>query len=202
MIKTGLLLFLSMLLGFQEATPPAKWQLIKEDQDIKVYTTDAGTSGFKSIKVEAVFEGTLDKFLAIVVDVENQPNWVYGSRQASLLKQVSNREILYYVETDLPWPASDRDSVIRMRIKEDRAQNSLTIISAGEPRSFPLQENKVRVPQYGAQWEVRAVGKDKLSISYLLQVDPGGILPSWIVNLFVSKGPYETFRNLSEQLKK
>lgn len=201
MIQIGILFFLSVLMGLQTA-PPTKWQLVKEDPDLKVYTAVSGSGGFKSIKVDAVFEGSWDKFMAIVFDVESQPNWVYGTRQASILKKVSNQEILYYVDTDLPWPASDRDSVIRMRIKENRAGNILTITSEGEPRSYPLQKNKVRVPRYGAKWEVREVGKDKLSFSYLLQVDPGGSLPSWIVNLFVSKGPYETFRNLAQLLKK
>jgi START domain len=201
MIQMGILIYLSLLLGLQVADDP-KWQLVKEDQDLRVYTAVAGSGSFKSIKVEAVFEGSWDKFMAIVLDIENQPNWVYGTRRASLLKQVSNREILYYVETDLPWPASDRDTVIRMRIKENRPGNILTVTSVGEPRSFPLQENKVRVDRYGAKWEVKALGKDKLSFSYQLQVDPAGNLPGWIVNLFVSKGPYETFRNLSGLLKK
>lgn len=200
MTPMAILLMLSMLLGLQERAP-AEWQLVKEEPDLKVYTA-AGSEGFKSIKVEAVFEGSLDKFVAILLDIESQPQWVYGTRKASLIRKISNREILYYVETDLPWPASDRDAVIRMRIKEDPARKTLTVTSAGAPRAFPLQDKKVRVPQYGASWEVRMVGKDKLSFSYLLQVDPGGSLPSWIVNLFVSKGPYETFRNLSGLLKK
>jgi hypothetical protein len=49
---------------------------------------------------------------------------------------------------------------------------------------------------------VAAAGHDQISITYQLQVDPDGSLPAWIVNLFVSKGPYETFRNLSALLKK
>jgi hypothetical protein len=196
-----LLIYLSMMLGLQVATPPA-WQLVREGHGIQVYTAEAGGSDFKAIKVVAVFEGTWEKFMAIVVDVANQPKWVYGTRRASIIKKVGSREMVYQVETDLPWPATDRHTIIRMKIKEDLADNILTITSVGEPQALPAPEKMIRVPQYGAKWEVRKVGKDKLSFTYLLEVNPGGSLPPWIVNLFVSKGPYETFHNLSGLLKK
>jgi hypothetical protein len=189
------------LSGLQVAAQP-KWQLVKDAHGIQVYTASTASSGFKSIKVNAVFEGTWQKLIAILLEVESQPQWVYGTRQAYLLKKVNNQEILYYVETELPWPAQNRDTIIRMRIHENRARNRLTITSVGEPQALAIQEKKVRVPHFKANWEVTMVGKDRISLSYLLDADPGGSLPAWIVNLFISKGPYETFRKLSELLKK
>ena len=35
-----------------------------------------------------------------------------------------------------------------------------------------------------------------------MQVDPSGLLPAWLVNMFVSKGPYQTLKMLREQVKK
>jgi hypothetical protein len=32
-------------------------------------------------------------------------------------------------------------------------------------------------------------------------VDPAGSLPNWMVNLFITKGPYETFVKLREEVK-
>jgi hypothetical protein len=178
-----------------------RWQLVKEGHGIRIYTAVSGPRDFKSIKAVAVFEGTLEKFIAVVLDIENQPNWVYGTRRSAILKKVSNREILYYVETDLPWPASNRDAVIRTRVKENQADNLLSVTAVGEPRAYPTQDKLVRVPHFSATWQVRTVGKNKLSLTYLLDVNPGGSLPPWIVNLFVTKGPYESFRKLSGLLK-
>ena len=178
-----------------------RWQLVKEGHGIRIYTAVSGPRDFKSIKAVAVFEGTLEKFITVVLDIENQPNWVYGTRRSAILKKVSNREILYYVETDLPWPASNRDAVIRTRVKENQADNLLSVTAVGEPRAYPTQDKLVRVPHFSATWQVRTVGKNKLSLTYLLDVNPGGSLPPWIVNLFVTKGPYESFRKLSGLLK-
>jgi hypothetical protein len=199
-LRNGLLL-LVMLMGLPVAATP-QWQLIKEDRGIKVYTAPAGRADFKSIKAVAVFEGTVEKFQAILLDVGRQPAWVYGTRQAYLVKKVSNQEILYYVETQLPWPAANRDAVIRMKIKGNPATNTLTVSSVGEPQALPRQEKKVRVPHFAAQWEIKGLSKNRISITYLLELDPGGRLPPWMVNLFISKGPYETFRNLAGLLKK
>ena len=195
------LLYICLLLGLP-ATAGPQWHLIKEGHGIKVYTAATGPGAYKSIKAKAVFTGTVEKFRALLLDIAKQPQWVYGTRHAHLIKKVNHQELLYYVETALPWPAANRDAVIRMRLKENKALHTLTVTSVGEPQAFPVQDGKVRVPHFNARWEVKPAGKDKISLTYLLDIDPGGSLPAWITNLFLSKGPYETFRNLSDQLKK
>jgi hypothetical protein len=192
------LLYIGLLL----ATAGPQWHLIKEGHGIKVYTAATGPGAYKSIKAEAVFTGTMETFKTLLLDIAKQPQWVYGTRHAHLIKKVNNQELLYYVETALPWPADNRDAVIRMRLRENKALQTLTVTSVGEPQALPVQDSKVRVPHFDARWEVKPAGKDKISLTYLLDIDPGGTLPAWITNLFISKGPYETFRNLSDQLKK
>ncbi|MGV3503513.1 MAG: START domain-containing protein [Adhaeribacter sp.] len=190
-----LLIVIPLWLKLPEQRPA--WSLIKQGHGITVYTASAGTTGFKAIKATAVFEGTIGRFREILLDVEGQPDWVYGTARAFTLKKISKQELVYYVETDLPWPASNRDSVVRMKVREDPAKGLLTVVSEGEPQAYPEQDKKVRVPHFSARWEVRNLGENKLGLTYLLQVDPGGTLPAWIVNLFASQGPYESFRKLS-----
>jgi len=48
---------------------------------------------------------------------------------------------------------------------------------------------------------VRDAGANKIQVRYFLNIDPGGAIPAWITNLFITKGPYETFVNLAKQLK-
>jgi hypothetical protein len=40
-----------------------------------------------------------------------------------------------------------------------------------------------------------------IHINYEVEVDPGGSIPGWIANMFVDKGPFETFSNLAKKLK-
>ena len=36
--------------------------------------------------------------------------------------------------------------------------------------------------------------------AYYNKINPGGTLPAWIVNMFASKGPMETFSNLRKKM--
>jgi hypothetical protein len=49
---------------------------------------------------------------------------------------------------------------------------------------------------------ITPLGPHHVKILYTLRTDPGGDLPAWLFNLFVTKGPTESFKNLQEQLKK
>ena len=179
----------------------ADWQLVKEKNGIRVYTSGSETKAIKSIKVTGVFEGTPQKLWAIVQDVEKQKEWVYGTKSSHLIERISPSELLYYVETEVPWPVSNRDVPIRMKMSEDKASQTLVISTVGLPGAVPASSDKVRVPHYAARWEVKAVSNDKIKVDYYLNLNPGGAIPPWIANMFITKGPFETFANLRELLK-
>src|SRR4051812_10783283 len=88
------------------------WELDKTKNGIQVFTTKENTSKFKSVKVEAAFKGNLEKLVQILMHVENNKRWVYNTKQAYLLCRYSNNDILYYAETSLPFPLSNRDMAI------------------------------------------------------------------------------------------
>lgn len=187
-------------MGLPLVTQPA-WQLVKDKKGIKVYTANSKVTHLKAVRVTAVVDGTLEKLISIFKDVENQKRWVYGTKQSYSIKRINDNEILYYVETGLPWPVNNRDIAILMKIKKERAKNQLKVTMMGAPSAIPLNKGKERVSYFSGIWIVKAINKDKISIDYILDVDPGGQMPSWAVNLFIAKGPYQTFSKLSEILK-
>jgi len=46
------------------------------------------------------------------------------------------------------------------------------------------------------------MGTDQVKVVYTIHVDPGGDLPSWLVNMFATEGPLHIFRNLRAELQK
>lgn len=87
-----------------------------------------------------------------------------------------------------------------MKISESPEGNIL-IDTEGEPEATPPTDGNVRVPYFSGKWSFQRVGSDKIKLTYVLNVDPGGSLPSWIVNRFAAKGPLDTVSKLSRQLK-
>ena len=196
MLVGALLLFSSL----SQAQVPSgtNWELVKEGKGIQVFTAPAGSSGRKYIKATAALTGSLSKVQAVFRDIAGQKAWVYGTRQAYLIQKTDDNHLLYYNETALPWPASNRDVAIHMTLKEDPAHHTLAITQEGAPNAAPVHKGIVRVPHLEGTWKFREDDKGQLQVEYYLDIDPGGSLPNWVVNLFVAKGPYETLVKLQE----
>ena len=102
----------------------------------------------------------------------------------------------------MPWPMSNRDAVVHLTMNKDSLNRFLKISAIGEPRLIPEKSGKVRVPRSSVSWYVTMPTAKTIHIIYTFEADPGGNLPSWMVNMFADKGPYESFKKLSEILKK
>ena len=195
-------LFLYLVGAALQGQTQSGWQLSKEKNGIKIFTKKADSSSFKAIKVECVFEGTWEKLSAILMDIKLQEQWVYRSKKAYLIKKIAANEVLYYTETSLPWPISHRDATVRMKLYYDPKSKLNRVLSVNEPKVLPEKKGLIRIQHYKATWEVKPVEKGKIAINYFLEVDPAGSLPAWVVNMFITTGPYETFAKLAELLKK
>ena len=176
------------------------WQLSREGNDIKVYTKKAANSNFKSVKVECILTGTIERLVAILKNVDGNKKWVYNTKLTRLIRTVSNNEFIYYAETSLPWPLSNRDMVINMLFSMDSAHKTLSVKATGITDEEETKNGIVRIPYFNGLWEVAATDDTHIRISYTLSVDPGGSVPAWAYNKFVSKGPYNTFNNLAQLL--
>jgi hypothetical protein len=80
--------------------------------------------------------------------------------------------------------------------------NTLKVIATGVPDAIPSKKGIVRIRTFNAIWNVKSIGNNQLLIQYFLNVHPGGNVSPAISNMFVSKGPFQTFKNLSVLLKK
>lgn len=178
------------------------WELKLDKQNIKVYTKTQENSNLKAIKVSCELNTTLTKLTAVVFDVNAGTEWVYSTKLCSLIRQVSPTELYYYSEVSLPWPFSNRDFVAHLVAKQDPVTKVVTINGPVAPDLVPEKKGIVRVEKSFGRWIITPRAKDLVHLEYMLETDPGGSIPAWLVNMFVTKGPYETFKKLKEQLNK
>ena len=179
-----------------------KWKLSKNKDGIKVYVAENPKSKFKSIKVECTLHGTFDKLIAVLTNVDRLKDWAYNIKTSYLIKKITPYDLYYYMETSIPWPMSNRDAVVHLRIMKDSLQRFVKISAISEPLFIPERDDKVRIPRSNVNWYVTMPAKNTISIIYTFEADPGGNLPAWVANSFADKGPYESFKKLSEMLRK
>jgi hypothetical protein len=178
------------------------WDLRTENDGIKVYTKTFKDSKFKAIRVELDLQATLSQLVSLLMDVNTSAEWVYATKTSVLLKQISPNELIYYSEVKLPWPISNRDFIARLTVSQDAKTKVVTIDGPVLPDYVPMKDGIVRVTRSQGQWIITPVGPNHLKVVYWLRSDPGGDIPAWLFNLFVTKGPTESFKNLQAQLKK
>ena len=199
-IKLFILSF--FLLGVLIAFSQPSWKLTKNKDGIQVYQRDAKNSNFKNIKVECTLPGSYDKLIGIITNVNRYKEWVYNNKTTSLLKRVNGYEFYYYSETFLPWPLDNRDAVMHTRISKDSLNRFMKINSTAVPTYMAKKSGKVRIMSSDINWYVTRASANSIRIVYTFETDPGGNVPSWLVNNFADKGPFESFKKLGELLKK
>ena len=203
-MMTRTILFTFILLGFFPLSGRSQddWKLKTDKDGINIFTRTFPDSKFKAIKVVVELDATLSQMVAVVLDVNTGAQWVYSTKSSVLLKQVSPSELYYYSEVSIPWPAANRDFIAELRAVQDSHSRVVTIYGPIFPDYLPVKKDIVRVRRSEGKWIISPLGKGKIKVEYTLRVDPGGDLPAWLVNMFVTKGPFESFRKLKEQLQK
>ena len=178
------------------------WTLKLDKENIKVYTKTQENSNLKAIRVGCELNTTLTRLTAVVLDASAGAEWVYSTKSSTLLKQISPSELIYHSEVSLPWPFSNRDFVAHLIARQDPATKIVTIDGPVDPHYIPEKKGIVRVEKSFGKWIISPRAPNLVHLEYTLETDPGGSIPAWLVNLFVTKGPFETFKKLKEQLNK
>jgi hypothetical protein len=200
MIKLFLFIWFSSVFLFGHTQ--SEWVLRKEKEGIFIYDLKTDSSKFNSIKVEAELPGRAEDLVSILLDVRNHYKWAYGTKSASLLQRISDKEIIFYKQINSPGlVVSDRDVVIRMKVIHNSGSKSIQVESRAISDFIPPKKNLVRVPLSNEKWIITPLASQRLKINYFLEIDPGGALPPVLVNLFITKGPFESFTSLRELLR-
>lgn len=191
-----------LFFGGLSARAQDDWKLRTQKEGISIFTRTFPDSKFKAIKVECELDATLSQVTAVILDVNTGAEWVYSTKSSVLLKQVSPSELYYYSEVSIPWPASNRDFIAQLKAVQDPASHVVTVYGPVFPDYLPVKKDIVRVRHSEGKWVLMPLGQRRVKIIYTLRADPGGDLPAWLVNMFVTKGPLESFKKLKEHIKK
>jgi hypothetical protein len=192
-----LILNLTALFGFSQD----EWELREQKDDIKVYSQIKSQTKIEKLKVEFLLNAKLSDLAAFLLDIPNYFSWSYNTKLSYILKQVSPGELYFYKEVKLPWPMSNRDLIVHLKILQDSVSKVMTISGTSLPDFIPPKQDIVRIRFSNENWIVTPKNKTTLQITYYLDIDPGETTPAWLVNLFATKGPLESFKSLSDQVK-
>jgi hypothetical protein len=181
---------------------PANWILKDNSDGISIFTGDVANSKVKAIKVECELNATLAQVVAALMDVKSSEEWLYHTASNYIVRQVSPSELYYYSLVEMPWPVSNRDFIAHLIVSQDPVTKVVTIDAPCVADMVPLKDKVVRIANSKGKWVLTPIGKDHVKIVYTLHADPGGSIPAWLTNLFVTQGPSQSFKKLKVHLQK
>jgi len=182
------------------------WELQtpQNEASVKVWTQSEQGTNFKAFRGEVIINAPLDQVVSVIRDTPNVPQWYYKSKLAKQLKRLNDHQSLNYSVTDLPWPVSDRDLVILATVSND-SDGGVTIQMRAQPDAYPPQIGLIRVPRLEGFWKLQPQHSDtsQPSVKVTLQIstEPGGDIPSWLVNAMVVDMPFNSLKNLKERVE-
>ena len=191
----SLLLMLSCALS---SYSQSDWKLEKDASGIQVYTRIVSVSSIKEYKAITLMKTSLKSLVHKIIDGEHLKDWNYKTTKSRLLEKKSDNECLVYMYNDLPWPAKNRDHVSELKV--DVISNSLTKISIKSvPEKLTEKRGVIRVINFSGFWLLEKT-KFGVKVTQQMHGDPGGSLPTFIINSMLVSAPFNTFKLLREQL--
>lgn len=198
----SLIIVFMLMASFTHAQTIGNWELKESTDGIKIYTADIADSKIKGIKVECLLNATLSQVTAALMDIKNSEEWLYHTAGNYLIKQVSPSELYYYSLIEMPWPVSNRDFIAHLKVTQDPVTKVVTMNAPCVPDMVPVKDKIVRITNSKGKWVITPVGDDKVKILYTLNADPGGSVPAWLTNLFVTQGPSQSFKKFKAHVQR
>ena len=198
-MKKKLFLSCLFLFGLSAAMAQGKWELKKNQDGIAVYTRKAAKGSIKELRVVCELDATKAQLISTIENIADYNSWVYSNKKSTILKMITPQNIIYYTQSHLPWPIKDRDLIVELNITP--TPDVLNIQAKSLPDYLPKENDYIRVPYSFAQWKVTQGADNKLKVDYTFSIDPGGSIPSWIVNATLTIGPFNSFVRLKQILK-
>ena len=170
------------------------WELHSDKDGIQVYTLEQPDSKIKRLRATVTIDATIEQAVNAQLDVENMPIWYDRIANVELLQRVSPVNLDIGVLIDLPWPLKDRYTTLAATGSIDQQQDVLTITTAyvEKPINTNMLDDVVLVTEIGSSWIIKSVGTNQIYIDHEVYLDPGGVLPAWLINLTSTEGPRKT----------
>ncbi|HEB62225.1 MAG TPA: hypothetical protein ENI82_03640 [Bacteroidetes bacterium] len=185
--------------------PNDEWELVKSDEQMKVFTRISPDCAIKEVKVIGILNCSLNSVVQSLIKVEDYPKWIYKCKKAFQFYTINKDEFHYYVYTDMPFPFHDRDMVIHTRQWYD-SKGVWYSSSIAKPDLLLTKKGVIRIKKSHIKWEIKKLTDQSVEYYYYISMDPGGALPAWLINLGIEKGPIGTLNALEkysiEQMRK
>ena len=165
------------------------WTDIKEiDDSTNISMKELRESKLYAIKVDKIIDIEPDQITDVIMDVNNYNSFLTNSEsfKSEVINQYDKNLIGYqYIKVDIPF-FEDREYYFKMSREQIIDQDTTTMCFWLLLEPFKEKANNINAIylEYGAGiWKSEQISPGKYNISYRLYMDPGGSIPTFVVDI-------------------
>ena len=188
--------------AFADAT--ARWSEIRREDGVVVEERAWPNKPFVEFRGVTLVDASVKDVFAVLFDDEYKTEWMDRISEFRIVEAFDKHRIRMYNRIDSPFAlVSDRDVVFDSDIRFLPQHQTIVarFYSVTDERE-PEKDNAVRMNELSGQWVFEMTGDNQTRVTYWVRCDPGGLIPSWVVDIANSRIPYRTLVNLKRQVKK
>ncbi|MBH3428350.1 START domain-containing protein [Pseudomonas alkylphenolica] len=170
------------------------WALAQDRSGIQVYLSDVPGSKYQRFRGVTQIKADVRTLSDLQENLRVACKWLYGCASMRLL-DVEGDTTWVYMTTELPWPTNPRDMVIQVRTERADDGTLIRHLSAVSGK-MARQPGFVRVTRLEGLWTLTPKSDHLTEVTYQLEADPAGDIPSWLANQFVIDAPMVSLRTL------
>jgi len=163
------------------SAPNHEWLLTRSDdrRQIKTWAKQEEGKRLRSFRAEGIWDTSLNALARAYTDIDNLPRWYWETKEARLLRKVSDTEYYYYMRFNAPLNLPDRDAVFHAVIEPYSPKRGYWQIKVNAvPDYMPPKPGMVRVVAQDLYARITPLGKNQVKFESEGYVDPGGsVLP-------------------------
>jgi len=195
-----------LLLLYSSAHSEHNWEQVNDSHGIKVFNRPVDGSEIKEFMAEAVIDAPIAVIFEVMIDVDAGPRWMNRCIESKLLKNIdpftiskngSHSKNIIYNATGAPFPVSNRDFIAETDMKWDFKTGVLEInFHAVNNSDFPARKGYFRITDLTGSWSFKYIDAGHTKAIYQVKQNPGGSLPSSMINYTGKSLPYNTIAGL------
>jgi len=176
------------------------WDFIKEKDGIKIYTRVEAGKSLKSYRGVTDINAPAEKIFTLMEDINNTDWWDKKLTHIKVLLYEKNKRVQYYMVYNLPWPVTDRDLCVDVKITIDTVTGECKFNAVALNGVIPERSDMVRIKDYRQTWTIIPASKEMTHVVLEGFVDPAGIIPNWISNMLIIESPIKAITGLKERM--
>ena len=177
------------------------WRPLVTQDGVSVVERDSPGRALPELEAKVEIDAGIFEVLAVIVDVPNQTKWMHDCVEARFVRRDPADVAVIYNRTAQPWPVSDRDVVLHTEVVLlEPGKRAAVRFANVEDAGAPPVDGVVRMPRLAGVWDLVALSPTRTRVTYRLDADPGGSLPTWATARFSRNTPLQSLIGLRNRV--